>query len=539
MGIRSAAATAIGVLVTAGLAVGLGGESVSSAATPAADSSSTAVLPVQDVHWGRCSDPSLREVGAECGRLVVPLDHDDPTGPKISLAVSRKLHTKGPFRGAIFTNPGGPGGAGTYLAGYGQYVPDKVGLTYDWYGMDPRGVGASRPALSCDGQYFPFDRPDYVPSTARRMHYWRKKSSGYAKDCGSSAARRLLPHMRTVDNVADFEALRKSIGVEKITFYGFSYGTYIAEVYATLHPRHIKAMVLDGVIDPQRVFYRSNLDQDRAFQRTVRKFFVWVAKYHRTYHLGTSGKAVYRTYRHLRAKLARHPAAGKVGPDELDDALLPAAYYNLTWLDVGKAFSDLANKGKAAGIIASYRGSNPVGKGSDNGYAVYLATECTDAPWPDHFSTYRRDNWRTAEKAPFYTWGNGWFNAPCRVWPAASGRRVRVTGAGFHAPVLLVSETLDPATPYAGALKTRKIFPSSRLVAGVGGTSHAVSLFGVACTDNTIADLLRNGRLPKRKHGSRADKTCKPLAPPDPSTAGGRSVSQQRVPQRLPTGIRW
>lgn len=527
MRIRTAALWVIGVLVASVLAVGVGGATSSTAATPAVEPAVAAPDVAPAIRWRQCT-PSLG-AGVKCGRLVVPLDHDVPSGPTISLAVSRKLHTKGPGRGAIFTNPGGPGGSGTYLAGYGQDVPDEVGLTYDWYGMDPRGVGDSRPAISCDGRYFGLDRPDYVPSTAKRMRYWRHKTTGYAKDCGSSAAKRLLPHMRTKDNIADYEALRKAIGAKEITFYGFSYGTYIAEVYATLHPGKIKAMVLDGVIDPQRVFYKSNLDQDRAFQKTEEKFFAWVAKYHGTYHLGTTAKAVYRTYRQLRAKVAKHPVKG-IGPSELDDAVLPAGYYNLTWLDVGRAFAALSNRGKAGGIKALYRGGSPIGKGADNGYAVYLATECTDAPWPDDFARYRRDNWRIHKRAPFYTWGNGWFNAPCRVWPAASGPRIHVTGKGLRAPVLLVSETLDAATPYAGALKTRKIFGTSRLVAGVGGTSHAVSLFGVACTDNTIANLLRSGHLPKRQSGDRADKRCKPLAPPNPNAVEGRTLPRRPAP---------
>jgi hypothetical protein len=128
--------------------------------------------------------------------------------------------------------------------------------------------------------------------------------------------------------------------------------------------------------------------------------------------------------------------------------------------------------------------------------------------------------WRVHEKAPFYTWGNAWFNAPCRTWPAASGPRFDVSSAGLDAPVLLLNETHDPATPYDGALRVRRMFPTAALVAGVGGYSHAVSLSGIACTDNTIADVLRDGSLPKRKAGNRADKRCPGLAPPAVGTAG-------------------
>jgi pimeloyl-ACP methyl ester carboxylesterase len=478
------------------------------------------VFKAKAVDWGRCDDAGLRQAGAKCGMLTVPLDHTNPNGPTIELAVSRVKHTRKPFRGAVVTNPGGPGGSGTYLASLGQYVPGKVAKTYDWYGLDPRGVGASKPALTCDGGYFGWDRPNYVPRTNKVMKYWRHTTAAYADDCADAKANQLLEHLRTTDNAADFDTLRASIGESKLTIYGFSYGTYIGQVYASLYPDHVKALILDGVIDPTRVFYKSNLDQDRAFQKSIGHFFAWVGKHPRTYHLGKGKKAVLRGYHRLQHRLDRHAAGGKVGPDELADAILLAGYYNGYYPLIAEAWSKLANQGKAGGIASWYRALNPKGPGADNGYAVYLATQCTDAPWPNKWSTWRSDMWRVHKKAPFYTWGNAWYNAPCRTWPAASSPRFEVSSTGLDAPVLLLSETLDPATPYSGALAVRKMFPTSALVAGVGGTSHAVSLSGIACTDNTIANVLRDGSLPTRKAGDRADKECPPLAPPSPEAAG-------------------
>lgn len=495
------------------------------ATAPAAvgETAAPAAFQVQPVAWGRCADKSLRSAGAECGTLTVPLDHADPAGPTIGLAVARVLHTKQPYRGAVFTNPGGPGSDGTWVASYGQYVPRQVGLTYDWYGIDPRGTGASDPILTCDSSYFGWDRPDYVPTTAKVMKQWRKRTERYAQDCGNAKARRLLGHVRTTDTAADFDLLRQAIGLEKVTIFGFSYGTYLAQVYATLFPGHVQALVMDGVVDPRRVFYRSNLDQDPAFQKSFDAFLTWIAKYPRTYHLGTSRKAVEKRYRQLRQQLARKPAGGKVGPDELDDALLNAGYFNGYYPYVADAFAALANKGRAAGIKALYRSSNPTGKAADNGYAMYLATECTDAVWPTKWQTWRKDSERLHRKAPFLTWANNWFNAPCRTWPVKGTQRVQVTGAGLDGvPILLLSETHDAATPYAGALAVRRIFPGAALVAGVGGYSHAVSLSGVACTDNAIADVLANGSLPRRKAGNGADRECRPLAAPKPPKKGAR-----------------
>ncbi|MDF1604843.1 alpha/beta hydrolase [Nocardioides sp. YIM 152315] len=515
MHLKTLAAVAAGTLA-AGLAT------IVPATAPAAGETATAFR-VAPISWGRCDDKSLRDAGAECGTLTVPLDHTEPTGPTIDLAVARVLHTEEPYRGAVLTNPGGPGSDGTWLAPYGQYVPREVGLTYDWYGIDPRGTGASDPILTCDSKYFGWDRPDYVPTTPKVMKQWRKRTERYARDCGHAKARELLRHVRTTDTASDFDLLRQAIGLEKVTIFGFSYGTYLAQVYATLFPGHVQALVMDGVIDADRVFYQSNLDQDPAFQKSFEKFLAWVGKHPRVYHLGAGRKAVGRRYQLLRSRLAEEPARGKVGPDELDDALLNAAYYNGYYPIVADALADLANRGKVKGIKDLYRGSNPSGKAADNGYAMYLATECTDARWPTRWKTWRKDSTRLHRKAPFLTWANNWYNAPCRTWPVAGTQRVQVTGAGLgDVPILLLSETHDPATPYAGALATRRTFPSAALVAGAGGYSHAVSLSGIACTDNAIADVLEDGTLPDRKAGNRADKRCHPLAAPKPPRKGSR-----------------
>jgi pimeloyl-ACP methyl ester carboxylesterase len=484
-------------------------------ARPAASPAAAPAYVAPPVGWGRCDDTFLRQQGAKCGMLVVPLDHADPTGPTIRLAVSRIRHTSATSRGVMFTNPGGPGGSGLWMVTLGSRVPQGVGSSFDWYGVDPRGVGDSRPRLSCDPGYFGWDRPAYVPTTARIERQWRHRTEGYAADCGRSGARRLLPHMRTTDTVADFEILRQAIGADKVGLYGGSYGTYIAQVYATQHPTSLNRVVMDGVLDPTGAFYRDNLDQDPAFQKVINRFFGWLGRHVSTYHLGASQAAVTKTYRTLQRRLADHPAGGgKVGPSELDDAILPAGYAAGNWPFVGQQLSALVNRQDARGIRYLYRSSNPVGQ--DNGYAVYLATECTDAAWPSKWSTWQADSDRLHRTAPFLTWSNAWFNAPCRTWPEPAGPRVNVSGDGLGFPVLLVSETFDAATPISGAREVRRRFPTASLIEGVGGTSHAAALSGVACVDNAIARYLKNRTVPVRRAGNKSDLRCPGIPVPSP-----------------------
>ena len=473
------------------------------------------------IEWGTCTRTSLVARNAECGFVIVPLDYARPGSTKIKLAVSRIKHksAQADYQGIMLVNPGGPGGSGLTLSILGEFVPGGVGGDYDWIGFDPRGVGSSQPRLSCDSEVAGYNRPYYVPVTRSLENTWLTRSRNYAAAC-DRAGGALLDHVKTTDSVADMESIRTALGASRINYYGFSYGTYLGQVYATLHPNRVRRMVFDGNVDPRRVWYDANLDQDFAFDSNMDIYFAWVAKYDSVYHLGTSGRTVKRKYYSTLQELRRAPAAGLIGPDEWNDIFLSAGYFVFGWEDVGQAFAAWVNDRNPAPLLDLYPAPAP---GADNGYAMYLATECTDVQWPRSWPTWRRDNWRVHAKAPFLTWGNAWFNAPCLTWGAKAGKPVQVDGRRVP-PILLISETLDAATPYTGSLEVRKRFPRSALVEGVGGTTHAGSLNGIACVDDTVAAYLDNGALPKRVSGNRSDRQCDPLPQPDPTAAAARSL---------------
>lgn len=485
------------------------------------------------IDWGKCKDEFLKQAKGQCGMLTVPLDHADPTGPTIRLAVSRVKHRGSKYRGVIFTNPGGPGGAGTYLAAYGQFVPGKVASTYDWIGMDPRGVGESKPALTCDKRINKIGkRPPYDPTTDKILDTWIARTEAYAADCGSSDAAALLPHLKTTDTVADFEVLREALGADKVSFYGFSYGTYIAQVYATLHPDSVDKLVLDGVVDPRGIWYAANAEQNSAFEKSIKGFYRWAARGNADFHLGRTAAKVEKTYYRVLRKLARKPIDG-VGAAELSDVALGAGYVNFLWPDVAAAISEIANDGTAELARKSYVSDNAVTDGGDNGYATYLATLCTDAPWPTDLNLILDDNEQQARKDPFVTWANAWFNAPCRTWPAAPAPAA-VDVVTSDRSALLINETFDGATPFSGALEVRRRFTGAVLIEGVKGTTHAGSLSGIGCVDNRIAAYLANGRLPDRRSGDRSDVRCKPVpAPPVGLPEGNFPVNARPV---LPLG---
>ena len=504
-------------LVAAAVLVGVGATTSGADAAPQSRHHGGTDYTPHPIHWGQCPTQSLRSAGATCGMLTVPLDYAHPEGKKIQLAVSRISH-KTPdatAQGPMLVNPGGPGSSGLSLARLGAFVPNGGGDPYDWIGFDPRGVGRSVPSLTCDGDYLAPGRPTYVPETRAIKSYWFSKTSAYAQDC-AKAGGELLDHTRTVDWARDMDSLRKALGARKINYYGFSYGTYLGQVYATLFPERVQRFVFDGVVNPEDVWYDANLEQDKQFDKNINTYFDWIAENDSTYHLGTEGHAVRQIYYDVLQQLTDGPESN-FGAADWNDVFVSAAYYVYGWDDVAHVLVAAAHGD--LGPAKEYYG-DPTGPGADNSYANYLAVECTDAPWPEKWKVWQRDNDRIYSYAPFLTWNNAWFNAPCRTWAAPSLKPVNVKGQHVP-PILLISETEDAATPFAGALEVRKRFHRSVLIEGVGGTTHAGSLSGVSCVDDRIADYLLTGALPPRKPGqNRSDVQCDPVPPPDPTPVG-------------------
>ncbi|WP_375490609.1 alpha/beta hydrolase [uncultured Jatrophihabitans sp.] len=471
------------------------------------------------LHWHSCSDARLQAANAQCAMLTVPMDYAHPSGTKIKIALSRVKHTASHYQGVMLVNPGGPGGSGLGLSTLGSAVPNHAGDAYDWIGFDPRGVGASQPSLSCNRTFFHGDRPPYKPTSKKILRAWVTRSKRYAADCAKIKHSALFRHVKTTDNVADMESIRKALGQSQINYYGFSYGTYLGQVYATLHPHQVRRMVLDSNVDPRQVFYKSNLAQDVAFQKTFNIYFDWIAKYHTVFHLGNTHRAVRARYLATVAALNRHAARGFLGGDEFTDVVLDAGYYVYDWVDIADAWAKLVHKHNAGPLIAMYKDANPTTKGGDNGYAIYLGTQCTDAAWPRSQKKLDRDSRRLNRKYDYETWDNAWFNGPCAYWKFPHSRPVHVADRGVSGHILLIDETYDPATPYEGSLYIRRVFPNSSLIEGKNGTTHAGSLSGVSCTDNSIARYLSNGTVPRRLPGNRSDKVCPPVPKPDPTVS--------------------
>jgi pimeloyl-ACP methyl ester carboxylesterase len=478
------------------------------------DPSDTPNAPTVKPAWKKCGTSEYPTL--QCASLEVPLDHGNPHGRRITLALSRMPHTAKKYQGPLLVNPGGPGGSGLTLAGFvASSLPKQLAAQYDVIGFDPRGVGASKPALDCVPKHFSPLRPDSLPASRAVEKANLQRAAAFAEACVTKYAD-VLPYIDTVSAVKDMDAIRRALGARKINYFGYSYGTYLGAVYAKLFPGRVRRAVLDSVVDPTGVWYDDNIRQDYAFNDRHLAFTAWVAKHDARYKLGTDPAQVEARWYAMRAALARKPAGGRVGAAELEDTFLPGGYYNGYWPSLAQAFAAYVNDKNAAPLVKAYERFGAVDAAGDNGYSVYTAVQCRDAAWPRDWMQWRRDNWGVYAKAPFMTWNNAWYNAPCAFWPASTPKPVDVSNETVP-PVLLFQATGDAATPYEGGVTVHRLLKNSSLVVEEGGGNHGITLSGNACLDKHLTAYLTDGTVPRG--GGEADAVCERAPDPEPPVA--------------------
>ncbi|MEV8309182.1 alpha/beta fold hydrolase [Streptomyces flavidovirens] len=508
-------------LITSVIVTGL----VASTIAPAAAVEDGVKSHPSTITWTACpdTDPILGPMlkGLECGSVQVPLDYSRPDGQKISLALTRAKHTvsDAKYRGVVVLNRGQwPGGIGRdlptrYAKGTSGLAQD-VGGAYDWIGFDPRGVGASEPALVCDTSYTNPGQaqPDPVPGTAAAEQAWADRARAYAESCGTKYGD-VLNHLSTKDAARDLDRMRIALGQDKITYFGTDWGTYLGSVYASMYPSKVRRMVLDSVVRPSGVGYKNNLDRNVTSEQNAEIFFTWVAKYDSTYHLGTTAAEVEANYYKGEDALRAAPVDGKIGPAEWADVFEPVVYRHWTWLSRAKVLSDWVVNGDATSLRSTY---SPWGFPHQNRAAMTNAVNCLDGPWPRDWDTWHADYSRQyAAGNRMLTWINAWATAPCASWPVPSRTPVKVGNPTVQ--VLLVQPEFDAAHGVAGANETHSLFPNSRLVLEQGGHSvgAALSANNNTCLNTYVGDFLRNGARPADQSG--VDATCAAAADPVPT----------------------
>lgn len=513
---RALPAVAAMAVATALAIAGCTSGSSSSAASTGADPAGSASA----VSWHSCTEQGASML---CGSLQVPLDYSHPNGRKITLALSQVPATAPAAKrqGVLLVNPGGPGGAGLSLAAFvAEGLDPSVAADYTIVGFDTRGVGTSVPSLSCDSSFFSRARPDYIPASAAEEQQNIDRAKTYAADCEKKYGW-LLPYMTTENIARDMNSIRMALGQKQISYFGYSYGTYIGQVFATLFPHQLRRMVLDSTVDPTGAWWQDNIEQDYAFQGRLEVFFAWMAKYDSVYHLGTTAAEVSASWYKARDQLEAHPipvnGTPLIGPDEFDDTMLIGGYDNSYWPGLAAALSSYLNDHSTSQLVSQY---DQEGIQNENEFAVYNAVECSDVRWPRNWATWNTDTKQVYATAPFEAWDNAWFNAACAFWPVKGpSKPLQIKGAGLPG-ILMLQGTLDPATPYSGAQVAHSLLPSARMVVVEGGGNHGQSLSDPPnnCVNGYLNRYLATGALPQ--HPGKVNATCPALPDPTPSSAG-------------------
>ncbi|MFG2353432.1 alpha/beta hydrolase [Streptomyces sp. NPDC048521] len=486
------------------------------------------------IHFGACSAADVPEApsGLRCGTVTVPLDYAHPNGKQIRLTVSRTQAThkdphnskrKVPRQGALVYNPGGPGASSMYFPLIGV-VPEwqRIAAAYDLVGYAPRGVGRSAP-VSCEDPKRFFKAPTASPTHPSEAYKRQRiaQAKAYARGCAQRSGSGLR-HYTSLNNARDLDVLRAALGEDRLTFMGASYGTYFGALYAAMFPSHVRRMVLDSAVnpDPEKIWYRTNLDQSAAFEERWADFRDWIARHDDVYRLGATPQQVQRSYDTARERLAGKAAGGKVGPGQLQNTFLTAGYYDDFWPSRAEALSAYLH-GDPKPLIRLAAPSAGTAAEAENGKAVYTAVECNDAAWPTDWKVWDRDNTRLARVAPFETWDNAWMNLPCAYWPAPRQQPMDVrTGPGELPPVLILAAERDAAAPYAGSVEMNRRLAGSALVTERDAGTHGIGGGPNRCVNAHFEAYLLEGRLPAR-HTS-----CAPR--PEPVAAGGRDAGSSR-----------
>jgi pimeloyl-ACP methyl ester carboxylesterase len=462
------------------------------AAVPQAPATTAAPAPVV-LAWLPCQK-GQGPLGDQCATLQVPLDYQHPEGPTIGIALARHLAT-GAKVGSLLLNPGGPGASGVdgLVTEMGILSPSLISH-FDLIGFDPRGVARSAPVRCASGpqldQYFDLDP---APTTDAGFDALIQGDRQFVQGCDDLSAN-LLPHVGTADAARDMDEIRQAVGEAKLNYFGFSYGSLLGATYAELFPTHIRAMVLDGAIDPAEDPISFNLGQAVAFNAELNAFFADCAS--RPACTWKPGVDLRRAYDSLMAGLKVHRLPGigarTLGPGEAFYGVALPLYDRSEWPDLATALQR-AERGDGSLLLRFsdlYTTRNTDGSYS-NEQEANTAVNCLDQAWPKDPAVVRAAAVQAQALAPEFGVADLYGGLTCTLWPVPATRSPHPIAAAGSPPIVVIGSTGDPATPYAGAQALAGELSQGVLLTRVGDghTGYRSSACIRASVDPYLLDL--------------------------------------------------
>ncbi|UQA97273.1 alpha/beta hydrolase [Streptomyces halobius] len=492
-------------------------------ATASAASSPMKQYLQQKPEWHRCD--SETPASYQCATIKVPLDYGRPDGKKSDLAISRiKTSATDERHGVLLLNPGGPGGAGLSMPlAMASELPKSVKRQYDLVGFDPRGVGQSSP-VSCGltDKEADWQRP-YKRNTFKKDVSWART---VAKKCRAKGGDK-LGHLTTRNTARDMDLIRSVLGEKKISYLGYSYGTYLGAVYTQMFPQRADRFVLDSAVDPGRVWRGMIQVWAEGAEPAFTRWSEWTAQRAATYKLGDTPQEVRKTFWNLVAQADRKPI-------ELDGRRLTGDDIRAgraMFFTVREAAEQVVELKKAAAGKQPAPTRTPRATGrpappsfgravpSDNSAASFWSVVCGDTrSWPRDPEQYRRDAVRDKARYPLY--GDFASNIkPCAFWANGSEPATKVDN---KVGALILQNEWDSQTPLSSGLGLHRALKGSRMVTVDEGEGHGI--YGTkSCADKSATTYLTTGKLPAK------DVTCQASA--------GQAQDARRLPVPTPPGI--
>ncbi|MRH92046.1 alpha/beta fold hydrolase [Nocardia sp. SYP-A9097] len=450
----------------------------------------------QQLKWGSCADFGDEDMpsGAECTRVTVPVDYANPDGATAKIAVSR-IKATGSKIGSLMFNPGGPGVPGMNMVN----IADNTELAerFDRVGFDPRGIGASQPSIKCmtatENDAERAEAPkDNSPAGIASAETENKQ---YADKCVERTGKDFLAHVGTHEVVQDMDVIRAALGDAELSYVGYSYGTRLGYAYAEKFPDKVRALVLDGALDPSQDPVKESVLQATSFQSVFTKYAQDCAS-KPDCPLGNDPAQAVARFRALVNPLWDKPVPTD-DPRGLHygDAITgvqQTLYSNRFWPALTKGLRELA-AGQGDTLLAladMYDGRRDDGT-YDNSADAFNAIRCVDDPPITDRAVAAKQDAEYRKGAPFLDDAHGGDAAPlelCAIWPVPNTSTPHRLSIPDLPKTVVISTTNDPATPYQAGVDLADQLKASLIT--FNGDRHTVSLSGVECVDDPVIAYL-------------------------------------------------
>lgn len=455
----------------------------------------------QSVEWQACG-----QADTFCGKVLVPADWSKPEGETLRLAVAFHQASAASPAGSVIFNPGGPGSSGVHWItnSWDQLGTTSLQKGFNLVGFDPRGVGDSEPKVKCfDAEQmddFLYGASGAAVDSKAELDYSKPKLKTYIDACVKNTG----PHLGLIDTISaakDLDVIRAMFGEEKITYLGFSYGTLLGNTYATLFPKRVGKMVLDGAIDPTISDEQQNLGQLKGFDLALNNYLIEC--------LATKDCPFSGSLENAKNKIANLLLAIETKPLATDSdreltiwgmitGLIMPLYSSSWWPALTQGF-DEALKGDGTTMLAladSYNDRLEGGGYASNLTEANMAISCLDSRSKSDAKSVDKQNKLVMQVNSVFSryWLDSYLG--CSMWPYPMAKHPSSYAAVGSAPILVVGTKGDPATPYDQAVSlAERVLENGHLIT-YNGEGHTAYGGPSQCVNQAVDDYFFKNVVP-------------------------------------------